>query len=86
MKWQPMKTSPKDGTKVLAFFPRSKSIRVAWYKKFLLDGWLWAYDADMNQEAGGMIQRGQPDRAKAELLGAINYLAACVLLIEGGGQ
>ena len=34
------------------------------------------------QEAGGMIQRGQPDRAKAELLGAINYLAACVLLIE----
>ena len=38
------------------------------------------------QEAGGMIQRGQPDRAKAELLGAINYLAACVLLIEGGGQ
>ena len=38
------------------------------------------------QEAGGMIQRGQPDRAKAELLGAINYLAACVLLIEEGGQ
>ena len=35
-----------------------------------------------SQEAGGMIQRGQPDRAKAELLGAINYLAACVLLIE----
>ena len=34
------------------------------------------------QEAGGMIQRDQPDRAKAELLGAINYLAACVLLIE----
>ena len=34
------------------------------------------------QEAGGMIQRGQPDRAKAELLGAINYLAACVLMIE----
>ena len=34
------------------------------------------------QEAGGMIQRGQPDRARAELLGAINYLAACVLLIE----
>lgn len=35
-----------------------------------------------SQEAGGMIQRGQPDRARAELLGAINYLAACVLLIE----
>lgn len=34
------------------------------------------------QEAGGMIQRGQPDRARAELLGAINYLAACVLMIE----
>ena len=33
-------------------------------------------------ESLGMIQRGQPDRAKAELLGAINYLAACVLLIE----
>lgn len=33
-----------------------------------------------------MIQRGQPDRARAELLGAINYLAACVLLIEEGGQ
>ena len=38
------------------------------------------------QEAGGMIQRGQPDRARAELLGAINYLAACVLLIEEGGK
>ena len=34
------------------------------------------------QEAGGMIQRGQPYLAKAELLGAINYLAACVLMIE----
>ena len=34
------------------------------------------------QEAGGMLDRGQHDRAKAELLGAINYLAACYLLIE----
>ena len=38
------------------------------------------------QEAGGMIQRGHTHAAKAELLGAINYLAACVLLIEDGGQ
>lgn len=35
-----------------------------------------------SQEAGGMIHRGQPERARAELLGAINYLAACVLLID----
>ena len=34
------------------------------------------------QEAFGMIQRGQPDRAQAELLGAINYLAAAYMLIE----
>jgi hypothetical protein len=38
------------------------------------------------QEAGGMIQRGQPDRAQAELLGAINYLAAAYLLIEEAAQ
>ena len=57
MKWQPIETAPKDGTKVLAFFPRSKSIRVAWYKKFLLDGWLWAYDADMNPD----MWSDQPD-------------------------
>jgi hypothetical protein len=38
------------------------------------------------QEAGGMIQRGQPNQARAELLGAINYLAACVLLIEGDAK
>lgn len=34
------------------------------------------------QEAVGMLSRDQPDRAKAELLGAINYLAASILLIE----
>lgn len=33
------------------------------------------------QEAGGMVQRGQYDAARAELLGAINYLAAAYLLI-----
>ena len=37
-------------------------------------------------ESFGMIQRGQPDRARAEMLGAINYLAACVLLIEDGAK
>ena len=37
-------------------------------------------------ESFGMIQRGQPDRARAELLGAINCLAACVLLIEEGAK
>lgn len=34
------------------------------------------------QEASGMVERGQPDRAVAELLGAINYLAAAVILIR----
>lgn len=33
------------------------------------------------QEAGGMIQRGQYEAARAELLGAINYLAAAHILI-----
>lgn len=33
------------------------------------------------QEAGGMVQRGQHDAARAELLGAINYLAAAYILI-----
>lgn len=35
------------------------------------------------QEASGMLARGERDAAVAELLGAINYLAASVLLIEG---
>lgn len=34
------------------------------------------------QEASGMIGRGETERATAELLGAINYLAAAVILIE----
>lgn len=34
------------------------------------------------QEASGMVERGQPDRAVAELLGAINYAAAAVILIR----
>lgn len=34
------------------------------------------------QEAGGMLSRGEPDRAVAELLGAINYLAAAIMLIR----
>ena len=34
------------------------------------------------QEAAGMLNRKQPERAQAELLGAINYLAACWLLVE----
>ena len=34
------------------------------------------------QEAVGMLRRGQPDRAVTELLGAINYLAAAVILIR----
>lgn len=33
------------------------------------------------QEAGGMVQRGQYEAARAELLGAINYLAAAHILI-----
>jgi len=33
------------------------------------------------QEAGGMVQRGQHEAAQAELLGAINYLAAAFILI-----
>jgi len=37
-----------------------------------------------SQEAFGMLGRGQPDRAQAELLGAINYIAAAYLLIEEG--
>ena len=35
-----------------------------------------------SQESYGMIGRGEPERAQAELLGAINYLAAAWLLIE----
>lgn len=34
------------------------------------------------QEAVGMFNRGQTDSAEAELLGAINYLAAAILLIR----
>lgn len=34
------------------------------------------------QEAVSMFNRGEPDRAEAELLGAINYLAAAVMLIR----
>jgi hypothetical protein len=34
------------------------------------------------QEAMGMMSRGEVDRARAELLGAINYMAAAWLLIE----
>lgn len=34
------------------------------------------------QEAVGMAARGQTDRAVAELLGAINYLAAAILLVR----
>lgn len=33
------------------------------------------------QEAMGMISRGEHDRARAELLGAVNYMAAAWLLI-----
>ncbi len=33
------------------------------------------------QEAGGMVVRGQHQAAQAELLGAINYLAAAYILI-----
>jgi len=34
-----------------------------------------------SQEAGGMVSRGEYEAAKAELLGAINYLAAAYILI-----
>lgn len=34
------------------------------------------------QEAGGMLDRGSHESAKAELLGAINYLAGAYLLIS----
>lgn len=34
------------------------------------------------QEAAGMFRRGEGDAAVAELLGAINYLAAAVMLIR----
>lgn len=48
--WQPIATAPKDGTRVMAYFPNSKKIRVAWHKKFLLDGCLWACDLDVNPD------------------------------------
>ena len=35
-----------------------------------------------SQEAGGMVSRGEYGAAKAELLGAINYLAAAYILID----
>lgn len=34
------------------------------------------------QEAVGMFSRGEHDRAEAEMLGAINYLAAAIMLIR----
>ena len=34
------------------------------------------------QEAMGMLDRHNEDAAVAELLGAINYLAACVMLVR----
>ena len=38
------------------------------------------------QEASNMLARGESDRAVAELLGAINYLAAAVILIGESGN
>jgi hypothetical protein len=38
------------------------------------------------QEAAGMISRHERQAAKRELLGAINYLAAAVILIDEGNQ
>jgi hypothetical protein len=38
------------------------------------------------QEAGGMINRGNSTAARAELLGAINYLAAAYLLTQEAQQ
>lgn len=35
------------------------------------------------QEAGGMVDRGKLEAAKAELRGAMVYAAAAILLIEG---
>ena len=35
-----------------------------------------------SQEAGRMLSREEHDRAQAEMLGAINYLAACWLYVE----
>lgn len=43
--WQPIDTAPKDGTRVIAFFPLFKTAKVAWHKTFYLDGPLWACDA-----------------------------------------
>ncbi len=34
------------------------------------------------QEAARLVARDEPDRARAELLGAINYLAGAVVLLE----
>jgi hypothetical protein len=34
------------------------------------------------QESMGMLSRGQHERARAELLGAINYLAAAYILVK----
>lgn len=39
-----------------------------------------------SQEAFGMIQRGNSTAARAELLGAINYLAAAYLLTQEQAQ
>lgn len=35
------------------------------------------------QEAAGMVKRGHYDAARAELLGAINYLAGAFLALDG---
>lgn len=39
--------------------------------------------AKKGEEAAMFAARGEPERARAELLGAINYLAGAVLLLEG---
>lgn len=46
-------------------------------------GFLLGQADKKSQEAGGMINRNETDRAVHELLGAINYLAGSIIYLEG---
>lgn len=49
-------------------------------------GFLFGQAAKKAQEAQGMYDRGQTDKAIHEMLGAINYLAGAIIFMEAGND